>query len=115
MGHLRNFEAGVFRRVHRDPPQGKVHRIAFWLFVFYLALSLGRLVPGAAGEFFAALSALTLLMLIGFCIPLLWRWIFGRLLWKVRNRLVVTYLLMGLAPVVLFVTLASILLNWIHL
>ena len=110
MGHLRNFEAGVFRRVRRDPPQGKVHRIAFWLFVFYLALSLGRLLPGSAGLFFGGLSVLTLMLLVIFCIPLLWRWIFGRLLWKVRNRLVVTYLLMGLAPVVLFVTLASILL-----
>jgi phosphoserine phosphatase RsbU/P len=110
MGHLRNFEAGVFRRVRRDPPQGKVHRIAFWLFVFYLALSLLRLIPGQAGIFFAGLSAFTLLVLLCFCIPLLWRWVFGRLLWKVRNRLVVTYLLMGLAPVVLFVTLASILL-----
>jgi sigma-B regulation protein RsbU (phosphoserine phosphatase) len=110
MGHIRNFEVGVFRRVRRDPPQGKVHRIAFWLFVAYLGLSLGQLLPGEAGLFFAGLSTLTLMLLVIFCIPLLWRWIFGRLLWKVRNRLVVTYLLMGLAPVVLFVTLASILL-----
>jgi sigma-B regulation protein RsbU (phosphoserine phosphatase) len=110
MGHLRNFEAGVFRRVRRDPPQGKVHRIAFWLFVMYLATGLGQFIPGKAGEFFGALSVLTLMLLIVFCIPLFWRWVFGRLLWKVRNRLVVTYLLMGLAPVVLFVTLAAILL-----
>ncbi|MBB6146665.1 sigma-B regulation protein RsbU (phosphoserine phosphatase) [Silvibacterium bohemicum] len=110
MGHLRNFETAVFRRVRRDPPLGKVHRIAFWLFVFYLALSAGRLLPGQAGVFFGGVSVLTLLLLVAFCIPLLWRWVFGRLMWKVRNRLVVTYLLMGLAPVVLFVTLASILL-----
>jgi sigma-B regulation protein RsbU (phosphoserine phosphatase) len=110
MGHLRNFEAGAFRWFRRDPPQGRVHRIAFWLFAFYLFLSVGRLLPGTAGLFFAGFSVFTLLALIVFCIPLLWRWIFGRLLWKVRNRLVVTYLLMGLAPVVLFATLASILL-----
>src|SRR5580692_9628707 len=113
MGHLRNFEAGVFRRVRREPPQGKVHRIAFWLFIFYLSLSVGRLLPGQAGVFFGIVSILTLMLLIIFCIPLLWRWIFGRLLWKVRNRLIVTYLLMGLAPVVLFVTLASILLYFL--
>jgi sigma-B regulation protein RsbU (phosphoserine phosphatase) len=110
MGHLRNFEVSVFRRVRRDPPHGKVHRIAFWLFVAYLALSLGRLLPGNAALFFSGLSFVTLMLLICFCIPLLWRWVFGRVLWKVRNRLVVTYLLMGLAPVVLFVTLVSILL-----
>ena len=34
------------------------------------------------------------------------RWIFRRLLWKVRNRLIVTYLLMGLAPLILSATLA---------
>jgi sigma-B regulation protein RsbU (phosphoserine phosphatase) len=113
MGYLRNFEAGVFRRVRREPPQGKVHRIAFWLFIFYLSLSVGRLLPGQAGVFFGIVSILTLMLLIIFCIPLLWRWIFGRLLWKVRNRLIVTYLLMGLAPVVLFVTLASILLYFL--
>ncbi|GGG90001.1 PP2C family protein-serine/threonine phosphatase [Silvibacterium dinghuense] len=110
MGHLRNFEVAVFRRVRRDPPQGKVHRIAFWLFVAYLVLGFGRALPGQVREVFEALSFLTLLLLICFCIPLLWRWLFGRLLWQVRSRLVVTYLLMGLAPVVLFVTLASLML-----
>jgi sigma-B regulation protein RsbU (phosphoserine phosphatase) len=110
MGHLRNFEVGVFRRLRRDPPQGKIHRIAFWLFAAYLLLSLGRLLPGTARLFFGGLSVLILMLLIVFCIPLLWRFIFGRLLWKLRNRLIVTYVLMGLAPLVLFVTLASILL-----
>jgi phosphoserine phosphatase RsbU/P len=110
MGHLRNFEIGVFRRLRRDPPRGKSHRLAFWLLVVYLALALGRLLPGGAGTVFSTLSGLTFFFLILFCIPLLWRWVFGRLLWKVRNRLIVTYLLMGLTPVVLFVSLALILL-----
>jgi sigma-B regulation protein RsbU (phosphoserine phosphatase) len=39
---------------------------------------------------------------------LLYRWITRRVLWKVRNRLIATYLLMGLAPVVLFATLGGI-------
>lgn len=108
MGHLRNFEAMVFRGVRRDPPTGKVHRIAFWLFLAYLVLLVGGALPGTTGGVFQALSDLTLLALIIFCIPLLWRWLMGYVLWKVRNRLVVTYLLMGLAPVVLFVTLAAI-------
>ena len=42
------------------------------------------------------------------CIPLFWRWVVRRLMWKVSNRLVVTYLLIGLTPVVLFVTLALV-------
>lgn len=109
MGHLRNIEASVFRRVRRDPPSGKVHRIAFWLFVAYVVFLVARLLPNGAGKFFHAVDDLTLLALIGFCIPLFWRWVMGSVLWRVRNRLVVTYLLMGLAPVVLFIALALIL------
>ncbi|MGH9586431.1 MAG: PP2C family protein-serine/threonine phosphatase [Acidobacteriaceae bacterium] len=110
MGYLRNIEAGVFRRVRRDPPSGKIHRIAFWLFVAYIVFLLLQLLPAPAGNFFRAVDDITLLVLIAFCIPLFWRWLMGRVLWKVRNRLIVTYLLMGLAPVVLFVVLAAILL-----
>jgi len=110
MGLLRNFEIRVFRRIRRDPPRSKIHRLAFWLLIVYIALALGRILPGRAGTFFQALSSLTLFVLVLFCIPLLWRWIFGRLLWKVSNRLIVTYLLMALTPVVLFVSLALILL-----
>src|SRR6185312_3389093 len=49
-------------------------------------------------------------VLLVFCIGLFRRWLMGHVLWKVRNRLIVTYLLMGLAPVVLFVALVAILL-----
>jgi sigma-B regulation protein RsbU (phosphoserine phosphatase) len=110
MGHLRNFETSVFRRVRRDPPAGKIHRMAFWLFLAYLLFLVLQLIPGSGGRFFRAVDDITLLVLIGFCIPLFWRWLMRRVLWKVRNRLIVTYLLMGLAPVVLFVALALILL-----
>jgi phosphoserine phosphatase RsbU/P len=110
MGHLRNFEVSVFRRVHRDPPAGKIHRMAFWLFLAYLVFLLAGVLPGVVGAFFRAFSDLTLFALVIFVVPLFWRWLMNSVLWKVRNRLIVTYLLMGLAPVVLFVTLALILL-----
>lgn len=107
---LRRFEVAVFRLVRRDPPVGFVHRGAFWLFAGYLALSLPGWLPGTVGRFFSDLASLDFFLLLILCVPLLWRFIFLRLLWKVRNRLIVTYLLMGLTPVVLFVTLALILL-----
>ncbi len=110
MGMFRKFEVAVFRFIRRDPPQGFVHRGAFWLFVGYLVLSLPGWLPGITGKVFSNLAGLDFFVLVIFCIPLLWRFIFQRLLWKVRNRLIVTYLLMGLTPVVLFVTLALILL-----
>ncbi len=107
---LRKFEVAVFRLVRRDPPVGFVHRGAFWLFVGYLALSLPGWLPGTVGKFFSDLASVDFFLLLIICVPLLWRFIFLRLLWKVRNRLIVTYLLMGLTPVVLFVTLALMLL-----
>src|SRR5580700_1929990 len=110
MGQFRNFEVAVFRRIRRDPPSGFAHRGAFWLFVAYFALSIPGWLPGITGKIFSGFANLDFFVLILFCIPLLWRYVFHRLLWKVRNRLIVTYLLMGLTPVVLFVTLALLLL-----
>jgi sigma-B regulation protein RsbU (phosphoserine phosphatase) len=110
MGQFRNFEVAVFRRIHRDPPTGFVHHTAFWLFVAYFFLALLGWLPGDTGIGFHDFATLDFYVLICFCIPLLWRYVFGRLLWKVRNRLIVTYVLMGLTPVVLFVTLAALLL-----
>ncbi len=106
MGQVKNFEARVFRALRREPPQSKVHRLAFWLLIIYLVLMPGRLLPGTAGAIFASLSVFTFILLLGFCVPLVWRWIFGRFLWKLRNRLIMTYVLMALTPVVLFVLLA---------
>lgn len=85
-----------------------MHRLAFWVLIIYLALMPGRLLPGMAGQVFGGLSLFTFLLLLAFCIPLVWRWIFGRFLWKLRNRLIMTYLLMALTPIVLFVLMALI-------
>src|SRR5579883_1982824 len=108
MGRVRNFEARVFRALRREPPQSKVHRLAFWLLTIYLVLIPERLLPGLAGQIFNGISIFTLVLLVIFCVPLFFRWIFGRFLWKLRNRLILTYLLMALTPVVLFVMLALI-------
>jgi phosphoserine phosphatase RsbU/P len=103
---LKKFEGVVYRRLGRMPPQGKLHRTAFWLLIAYLLLGIGRLLPNGGGETISAFSFFVLCALIVCCVPLFWRWIVRRMMWKVSNRLVVTYLLVGLTPVVLFVTLA---------
>lgn len=105
---LKKFEALVYRRLGRTPPQGKLHRTAFWLLMVYLLLGVGRLLPNGGGQTIAALSFFALCALIVCCVPLFWRWIVRRMMWRVSNRLVVTYLLVGLTPVVLFVTLALV-------
>lgn len=105
---FKKFEAYVYRRFNREAPLGRLHRFAFWLLIIYLLLGFGRLLRGGWGELFAALSFLDLCALLICCIPLFWRWVVSRLLWKLSNRLVATYILMSLPPVVLFVTLAGV-------
>ena len=104
---FKKVEVYVYRRLGRVPPAGRMHRLAFWLLLVYLLLGVGRLLPGG-GQTIAGLSFLVLCALIVCCIPLFWRWVVRRLMWKVSNRLAVTYVLVGLTPVVLFATLALV-------
>jgi len=67
-----------------------------------------RLIPGAIGTFFSLIQVLVGIALAATAIPLLVRLIRRKMLWSLRNKLVLTYLLIGLAPVVLFVTLVLV-------
>jgi len=80
----------------------------FWLTVWFCLLFLLRMIPGSFGTFFSVVQVLVGIALAATGIPLLVRVIRRRMLWSLRNKLVVTYLLIGLAPVVLFVTLVLI-------
>ena len=103
---LRALEAYVFGVIRRPPPGTKLGRLAFWLLLISLLTGVGRLLPGVVGDFFFVLNLFSLTVLAALLLALAWRWIVGRFLWKVRNRLIMTYLLLGLSPIVLFATLA---------
>ncbi len=105
---LEKMEERSFRLFHRNPPATLLGSSAFWLFVITVVLFAFAWIPGDVGDIFASLATLTLLATIFSTVPLLLRWLRWRMLWKLRNRLWVTYLLIGLAPVVLFGTLAAI-------
>src|SRR5258708_27115258 len=81
---------------------------AFWLGAWFCILFLARKIPGAFGTFFGILQIFVGIALVSVALPLLWRAIRKHMLWSLRNKLVLTYLLIGLAPVVLFVTLVSV-------
>jgi len=108
MGAIRKVEASVFKQLRVPAPKGLLLRLAFWLLLITLIASLGRLLPGRAHSFAFLLSLFSAGSLVFVLVPIVWRATFGRFLWKVRNRLIVTYLLMGLAPVVLFILMATI-------
>src|ERR1035441_3439206 len=91
----------------RRPPTG-VAGAVFWLALWFGLLWLLRQVPATSGALIGWMQALVGLALIGLAVPLTWRLIQKHLLWSLRNKLILTYLLIGLAPVVLFVTWATI-------
>ena len=95
------------RRTGWWPPRGAAGS-AFWLAVWFVVFWLLRLVPGWLGNLFGVLQILVGLALVGVLGALVLRLVRKHMLWSLRNKLVVTYLLFALAPVVLFVTLVTI-------
>lgn len=84
-----------------------VHPIAFWPQAALVILTILLLIPrirAAAGP----LWILTFIVVALTSIASIFRWMRWRLLWRLRNRLLVTYMLVGLTPVVLVVLLAGI-------
>jgi sigma-B regulation protein RsbU (phosphoserine phosphatase) len=82
--------------------------VVFWLGLWFCALFAGHWVPGGFGTFLGILQFFVGIALVSVALPLLWRLVRKHMLWSLRNKLVLTYLLIGLAPVLLFLTLAGI-------
>ena len=92
------------------PPRSRVGRVAFFilgldvlLFAIDKILSLVRIQHGTSLS--GWVSFLTSLASILFC-WLLFRFLRDRVLWRLRNRLIVTYVFMGVIPLVLLTILA---------
>ena len=91
----------------RRPPTG-IAGAVFWLALWFTLLALVRKLPFLGNPLWGWMQLLVGIVLIGLAIPLAWRLITHRMLWSVRNKLVLTYLLIGLAPFILFLTLVII-------
>lgn len=87
------------------PVSKAVPGAAIWLLLCFFLFWVLRFISGAWGSLFFVLQILTVFLLVAIALPLLWRFIHLRLLWSLNSRLVLTYLLFGLAPIVLFGTL----------
>ncbi|WP_158944923.1 PP2C family protein-serine/threonine phosphatase [Granulicella sp. S190] len=82
---------------------------AFWLGLWFCVLFVRRWISGGFGTFLGVLQFFVGIALISVAIPLTLQLVRKHLLWSLRNKLVLTYLLIGVAPVVLFVTLVGVL------
>lgn len=81
---------------------------AFWLALWFCLLVALSRVPGGWGTFFTVLEFFVGVALAAVAVPLVWQLVRKHMLWSLRNKLVLTYLLIGVAPVVLFITLVLI-------
>ena len=100
--------AAKLDRLRHGPPRG-LPGVLFWTAVWFCLFWLLRLfVPGTLGTFAGVLQALSGIAILVLAVPVLWQQIRRRMLWSLSNKLILTYLLIGLAPVVLFVTLVLI-------
>jgi sigma-B regulation protein RsbU (phosphoserine phosphatase) len=108
---MRKFWVLMRRRVasfvRRETAGGKLQRFAFWSLCTALALFLLRLIPGAGNAIGAAPWLAAAVWALA-SLPRLFRWTRWRLLWRLRNRLFVTYLLVGVTPVVLCTLLGAV-------
>src|SRR5258708_2313840 len=78
---------------------------AAWLGLWFCVLFARVWIPGGFGTFLGVVQFFVGIALISVVIPLTWQLVRKHLLWSLRNKLVLTYLLIGLAPVILFLTL----------
>lgn len=79
----------------------------FWLVLGFVLLWMLRLTH-EGGVLIGSALLLVGLALIVLAVPLAWRLIHQHLLWSLRNKLILTYLLIGLTPVVMLLTFVAI-------
>jgi len=102
-------EGESFQRVWRRAPEGRLERWGWrfgWLTL--VGVGIGVVLPGDLGRFFFGLAWCSGVALAWCAWWLAVGWVLRRVLWTVTSRLVVTCLLMGLAPIVLFGMLGGI-------
>jgi sigma-B regulation protein RsbU (phosphoserine phosphatase) len=80
----------------------------FWLALWFGLLWLVRTTPAPGQALLGWMQVLVGIALIALAVPLTWRLVNKHLLWSLRNKLILTYLLIGLAPFVLILTFVTI-------
>jgi sigma-B regulation protein RsbU (phosphoserine phosphatase) len=102
---LRLIKAGLW-------PEGRMARLACYLaamaaVLFALQKFLALVAPSWSDHLGGWIEFLAFLAVVLFCI-LAFRWLKRRVLWRLRNRLIVTYVFIGVIPAVLLMAMATI-------
>jgi phosphoserine phosphatase RsbU/P len=86
-------------------PATKWGRISVWLGVLCLLLWIADAAPGAK---LGGWAVFTSLVFAFFALVLLCRWGYRPLLWRLRNRLIITYLFIGVMPILLLLLMGGV-------
>src|SRR5882672_1315643 len=93
-------------------PGSRLARIACYMlaldiFLFALQHLLGLFNPSYGSNLGGWVTFLSVVVIVLF-LALLYRWLKAKVLWRLRNRLIVTYVFIGVIPVILLLTMAFI-------
>jgi sigma-B regulation protein RsbU (phosphoserine phosphatase) len=93
-------------------PKGKLALITLYLLALDLLLfavqKLAALIRGSYGDYLRGWIIFLSIIVIVLLSVLAARWLSSRLLWRLRNRLVVTYIFIGVMPLILLTFLAGL-------
>jgi phosphoserine phosphatase RsbU/P len=96
--------AWVKRTLH---PRTKLGRTTLWFGYLALALEILRLITRSpAGTMLSGWATFLAYVFVVFAVALGFRWLRKRLMWRLRNRLIVTYVFIGVIPVILLISMA---------
>ncbi|HWZ81992.1 MAG TPA: SpoIIE family protein phosphatase [Terriglobales bacterium] len=84
-----------------------IYVLALDIIFFAVQMLSGHVAPSIAGSLGGWVTFLSGLAIVLFAI-VAFRWLRGQLLWRLRNRLIVTYVFIGVIPVILLVLITSI-------
>ncbi len=95
------------RRVFR--PKSKLGKVTLWFGCLAALLELLKLIfHSAPGTLLSGWATFTSLVFINCVLLLALRWVRQKLLWRLRNRLVVTYVFIGVIPIVLLLAMGFV-------
>src|SRR5208283_1742545 len=87
-------------------PKTKLGKTTLWFGGLTLLLELLRLITRSpSGTMLSGWASFILIVFLSCALIMGWRWLRRRLMWRLRNRLIVTYVFIGVIPVILLVAM----------
>jgi phosphoserine phosphatase RsbU/P len=97
----------LVRRIRH--PRTKLGRTTLWFgYLAILLQALRAITRSPSGTLISGWATFIAYVFLVFCVVMGFRWIRLRLMWRLRNRLIVTYVFIGVIPIILLVAMALV-------